>query len=258
MTNLMICPKWRECERPCASHSKPHPFRKNGCDWGGRFCPKCIPWEGREIRYELTEIFHGKISTYTDCKHFPIYTVGGRHCRNECEHHTAIDKTRQVVCCSHPTKEKGMKYELVKTITVGKIIAENGGLSCKDLRDAIKWLCSEYMEKYHTCLAPDEHISWDWLYPLIKDNKQYIDFLIEHGFIKEVKEEVFYKVGDRFQFGSIGHYYRIKRICNLNSLALIGEGDYCFMGRIINVEDANKITEYEFKQMCNGVILTKL
>lgn len=82
-----------------------------------------------------------------------------------------------------------------------------------------------------------------------------VPFLLEKGYLKEKKEEIFYKVGDKFKIikGSyIGDEYIIAGISENQAVLIATEGiltGYRWANQV-KINDYSNITKEEFEEMC--------
>ena len=87
-----------------------------------------------------------------------------------------------------------------------------------------------------------------------------IGCLLSKGFIKEVKEEVFYKINDRFNVKGYGGEAILcqtdRGICNLVLLSGNDAGNR--LRDPIKVDRVSKITQAELDKISNGYIIEKI
>lgn len=101
-------------------------------------------------------------------------------------------------------------------------------------------------------ILPEEHEHlFQRLCDTFKDHPEWPPWLIKHGFIEEVKEEVLYKRGDRFKREMDGVIGRIVQVGEYRVAFIEESSSNRWYENTISVENALKITSNEFKRMTN-------
>lgn len=106
------------------------------------------------------------------------------------------------------------------------------------------------------------HFIYD-IFPIIEFcNKKSgrLEWGITNGFLEKVKKEKFYRVGQRFKYDGVEYLMASIYPSHINNaicgfMVVGGSEDVGFFSSLtmkISVGEVDKITEAEFKQMCNG------
>lgn len=134
-------------------------------------------------------------------------------------------------------EEKPMKYKELKPITTENIMAYTP--PHKDL--------GEYIGQFGYGKAnPDELIG----YAELHQHSCWKGWLIDHGFIEEVKEKKTYHVGQRFYIpGGIGDEYLLAMVGNFQVSLISPDGTSCWSRRPIKVNGVWGITEDELNEL---------
>lgn len=128
---------------------------------------------------------------------------------------------------------------------------EYGDEKYEDFENDMEWLIY-YVGKFYDSITEDtEDYLVRILWKYVSTHKQFRNHLIKYGFIKEVQEEMFYKIGQRFRYkmgGSPfdGLLYHLNQ-CGKDKVCLncLSSGEMWTFP--ITVKDVHKITQDEFK-----------
>ncbi|MBU0906601.1 MAG: hypothetical protein KKE05_00420, partial [Nanoarchaeota archaeon] len=152
-------------------------------------------------------------------------------------------KWSEIILAPIPTKEKPkMKYESLKDITL-QALHNEGACSDKLAEVARRIIADGY--------APNDVLPADYTQEVAESIDE-AHYLVNHGFIREVKEpkpEVFYHVGQRFDFDAGKHVLHIVGVNKVQMLALNGKSHH---GEAIDVQNSSKITAAEFEKITYG------
>jgi hypothetical protein len=223
-----ICSNAKECNRKIVWCNKPFPLSAKK-DFDEIFKGKC-PWD--HIKVSAIPYYRGKEISYASAIKCPYGTgkndgkLGACHvnsymCHNECQYFQGIDDNRKVIWCSFEDhKEDKMEYEVIKEFTKYDYILAHQkkykwsehAKSCKEFQEDMKlWTGCNIFASKGTEFDKFFHIKYS-------DN--FYTHAIEFGFIKEKKEEVFYKVGDRFNVGHMDNNTYILCRVDINTVNL--------------------------------------
>ena len=98
--------------------------------------------------------------------------------------------------------EKDMKYEWTgKELTIGDVIAQSR-ITMTEISRLALWFNEQYINDSQVHNKTNIFINENFI-EYATQHKCFKDFLLKEGYIKEKKEEVFYKVGDRFNSNGI-------------------------------------------------------
>lgn len=155
------------------------------------------------------------------------------------------------------------KYKLLKPISFAAILEAQPDKTCKEfLQEFGRFLC-EVCAKY-----PGNGWFYEWTWAgdrfqrICLSNPVYRDYLIRHGFI-EKKEEVFYKLTDKFhlgcnRFSNPGEVWVLARMASYEQVGLVCISYTRYHRGTIEPGDVDRITEEEFGNLCRSVKFVKI
>ncbi len=151
-------------------------------------------------------------------------------------------------------EERMMKYKAVKLITFQEVY-EAGDKTCKEFRDEFDNFVHWCFFRWGVISSFFSAIDFNFLEPQLENHPEWANFLLAHGLIEKVEDEVFYSVGDRFRH-KIGSEFLLALVDsspNDGSLVrLIKEDGKGFYGTsLIGVRNRLEITEEEFGRITN-------
>ena len=152
-----------------------------------------------------------------------------------------------------------MKYKAVKLISL-QAVYDAGDEGCKEFMDEF----NEFLRWRFSWLTSGEGfssaINFNALELEFERRPKWANFLIAHGLIEKVEDEVFYSVGDRFRHSG-GNEFLLACIGSHSRVQLIKKDGKGFYGEpAINVKNVMKITKEEFDKVSwdNPEFFTKI
>ncbi len=257
---LMICPKADECknkDRRSSNHlhnrCNPHPFLDNGnsckrdCYLAGsrKSCPQCIPYIHkfkRDNRVQVLEkggncplekgwIERGDLGTIKQ-----VDSNGDIGVRTD-KGKFGCFKPHELQLIIEDKKEEIMYKPTEKIFTISDLI--NISPASPEEKSRFNKKMSDL--GYRLYLA----IKFDYYIPIANNHKCFIDWLIDEGIIEKIKEEIFYKRGDKFM--QDGAEYLLTAVSHKRMLMINNNGKY--WGNGAQVADSSNITEKEFNEI---------
>lgn len=138
-----------------------------------------------------------------------------------------------------------MKYELVKSISIDRIKNTN---PCADkFAEFVKRLILEDISYASSGLAVHMDIA-----VRIAEELGEVQYLIDHGFIREVEPEVFYEVGDELNRENTIYQVSQSRPFEVSLIVIQGDDKGNRFSNPVRVDNIRKITKTELSEMCGG------
>lgn len=133
-----------------------------------------------------------------------------------------------------------INYKLLKPITLNDMLKNGAQETCKDF-------IAFAMKAGKAGYTWDDEISLEDALEWRKTN-----FFFERRYIEEVKQEVFYKVTDRFKYKNSKEEWMIAQV-NYNEVMLVATNcnDFFGLSYKVKVQDRERITLAEFKRMAD-------
>jgi len=190
-----------------------------------------------------------KCRDHPTCKH----NVPHEYRKGDCDGTDCTFLDREDCHCIPYQEEPSMKYLRLKPISIQAIWED------KSCMTGLATFIFKLLKMH-----PTLHLSWNTEIPFIdaiqtaKECEGAIDWAIESGFIEEEKEEVFYKVGDKFKRAN-GDIYALAPAPEHYQRVLLMRTDFTHVwGLPQKVSNIRKITQDELDSLKAGPYLTKI